>query len=92
MIVNNEEKGELVVFAVNKDLTEDMEMTCDLRQFADYTIKEHLVLHDEDLKAVNTEENPDRIRPEANGNSRLEDGRLTAVLKHKSWNVIRLGD
>ena len=91
VIVNNEEKGELVVFAVNKDLTEDMEVTCDLRQFADYTVKEHLVLHDEDLKAVNTEENPGRIRPEANGNSRLEDGRLTAVLKHKSWNVIRLG-
>ena len=92
VIVNNEEKGELIVFAVNKDLTEDMEVTCDLRQFADYTIKEHLVLHDEDLKAVNTEENPDRIRPEANGNARLEEGRLTAVLKHKSWNVIRLGD
>lgn len=92
VIVNNEEKGELVVFAVNKDLTEDMEVTCDLRQFADYTIKEHLVLHDEDLKAVNTEENPNRITPEANGNSRLEEGRLTAVLKHKSWNVIRLAD
>ena len=92
VIVNNEEKGELVVFAVNKDLTEDMEVTCDLRQFADYTVKEHLVLHDEDLKAVNTEENPDRIRPEANGNARLEEGRLTAVLKHKSWNVIRLAD
>ena len=92
VIVNNEEKEELIVFAVNKDLTEDMEVTCDLRQFADYTIKEHLVLHDEDLKAVNTEENPDRIRPEANGNARLEEGRLTAVLKHKSWNVIRLGD
>ena len=92
VIVNNEEKEELIVFAVNKDLTEDMEVTCDLRQFADYTVKEHLVLHDEDLKAVNTQENPDRIRPEANGNSRLEDGRLTAVLKHKSWNVIRLAD
>ena len=92
VIVNNEEKGELIVFAVNKDLTEDMEVTCDLRQFADYTVKEHLVLHDEDLKAVNTEENPDRIRPEANGNARLEEGRLTAVLKHKSWNVIRLAD
>ena len=92
VIVNNEEKGELIIFAVNKDLTEDMEVTCDLRQFADYTVKEHLVLHDEDLKAVNTEENPDRIRPEANGNARLEEGRLTAVLKHKSWNVIRLAD
>ena len=92
VIVNNEEKGELIVFAVNKDLAEDMEVTCDLRQFADYTVKEHLVLQDEDLKAVNTEENPDRIRPEANGNARLEEGRLTAVLKHKSWNVIRLAD
>ena len=91
MIVDNEETEELVVFAVNKDLEEDMEVTCDLRQYADYKVREHIVLHDEDLKAVNTEDDPFRIRPEANGTSAMDGGLLTAVLKHKSWNVIRLG-
>lgn len=91
VIVDNEETEELVIFAVNKDLEEDMEVTCDLRQYADYKVKEHIVLHDEDLKAVNTEDDPFRIRPEANGTSAMDGGQLTAVLKHKSWNVIRLG-
>lgn len=91
VIVDNEEAEELVIFAVNKDLEEDMEVTCDLRQYADYKVKEHIVLHDEDLKAVNTEEDPFRIRPEANGTSAMDGGQFAAVLKHKSWNVIRLG-
>lgn len=91
VIVDNEETEELVIFAVNKDLEEDMEVTCDLRQYADYKVKEHIVLHDEDLKAVNTEEDPFRIRPEANGTSAMDGGQFAAMLKHKSWNVIRLG-
>ena len=91
VIVDNEETEELVIFAVNKDLEEDMEVTCDLRQYADYKVKEHIVLHDEDLKAVNTEDDPFRILPEADGTSAMDGGQLTAVLKHKSWNVIRLG-
>lgn len=91
VIVDNEETEELVIFAVNKDLEEDMEVTCDLRQYADYKVKEHIVLHDEDLKAVNTEDDPFRIHPEANGTSAMDGGQFAAVLKHKSWNVIRLG-
>lgn len=91
VVIYNEEKDEVVIFAVNKDFEEDMEMTCDLRQFADYKVKEHIVLHHEDLKAENTESNPDRIHPENNGTSKVEGGILEAVLLHKSWNVIRLG-
>ena len=86
----NEEENELVVFAVNKDLEEDMTVTLELRQFADYHIEEHVVLHDEDLFAVNTEENPNRIVPMASQDSAVENGILTATLKHKSWNMIRL--
>ena len=86
----NEEENELVVFAVNKDLEEDMNVTLELRQFADYHIEEHVVLHDEDLFAVNTEENPNRIVPVASQDSAVENGILTATLKHKSWNMIRL--
>ncbi len=90
VVVNNEEEEELVIFAVNKDLEEDMEVTLDLRQFSDYQIVEHIVMHDEDLKAVNTESNPDRIKPANGGYSKLDSGRLTSKFQSKSWNVIRL--
>ena len=53
-------------------------------------MKEHITLCHEDLKAVNTEENPDEVTPRADGVSKVEGGVLTAVLKSKSWNVIRL--
>lgn len=90
VVVDNAEKEEVVIFAVNKDLEEDMEVTLDLRQYAGYRICEHIVLHHDDLKAVNTEENPNNVVPGANGNSKVEDGVLQAVLGKKSWNVIRL--
>ncbi|MCQ2544145.1 MAG: alpha-N-arabinofuranosidase [Lachnospiraceae bacterium] len=90
VVVNNEEEEELVIFAVNKDLEEDMEVTLDLRQFSDYQIVEHIVMQDEDLKAVNTESNPDRIKPANDGYSKLNSGRLSSKLQSKSWNVIRL--
>lgn len=90
VVVENPEKEELVVFAVNKDLEEDMEVTLDLRQYAGYHVQEHLVMHNEDLKAVNTEAHPDTVIPRADGSSRVDDGILQAVFKKKSWNVIRL--
>ena len=65
-------------------------MTLDLRQFADYKIKEHIVMQDNDLKAVNTEADPNRIAPKTGGQSKIDDGILTAVMQTKSWNVIRL--
>ena len=88
--IHNEEAEELVLFAVNKNLEEDISVIMDLRQFADYKIVEHIVLHDEDLHAVNTEAEPNRIVPSESRESSVENGTLTANLKHKSWNMIRL--
>ena len=89
--VYNEEADELVIFAVSKDLKEDISLTADVSPFGDYRILEHVVIHDEDLYAVNTEENPNRIVPTPDEESAIENGILTATLKHKSWNMIRLG-
>ena len=89
--VHNEEAEELVVFAVNKNLEEDITLTMGLRQFADYEVVEHAVLHDENLYAVNTEENPGRIVPVSGEGSTICDGALNVVLPHKSWNMILLG-
>ena len=90
VVVENKEKEELVIFAVNKDLEEDMEVTMDLRQYADYVVTEHIVMRDDDLKAVNTQDNPERIKPSTNGNAQIQNGVLSTLLKDKSWNVIRL--
>ena len=88
--VYNEDADELVLFAVNKDLQRDIPVTMELRQFGQWKIAEHRILHDEDLYAVNTQENPDRIIPRQSSDSAVCGGVLTGVLKHKSWNMIRL--
>lgn len=36
VVIDNKEKNEIVIFAVNKDLTEDIEISCDLRQYKGY--------------------------------------------------------
>lgn len=89
--VMDEENETLTVFAVNKDLEESMELSCDLRQFEGYRVKEHVVLHHQDVKAVNTEEAPDNVAPVKGGNAVLEDGILHAVLCDKSFHMIKLG-
>ena len=81
----------MTVFAVNKSLDESMELTCDLRQFAGYEIKKHMVLHHDDVKAVNTEQNPNEVTLAENGVSSIENGVLTAVLPDKSFHMILLG-
>ncbi len=78
------------MFAVNKSLDEDMELVCDLRQFADYRVTRHSVLTHTDLKAVNTEAEPFNVAPVENGVSKNDKGDFTAILPARSWNVIRL--
>ena len=76
--MENDEKNEVVILAVNKDLEEDMEVTCDMRQFENYIVKEHIVLYHPDLKAVNTEDNPNNVAPtQASGEMCIRDSFCT---------------
>ena len=88
----DEEKETLTIFAVNKSLDEDMEVSCDLRQFKGYKIVEHIVLNNDDLQAVNTETQPENVVPvKASAEcSKLDGGKLEAVFEKHSWNMIRL--
>lgn len=88
--VFNEEKDELTIFAVNRNLQDALLLDCDVRSFKDYAILEHIVLEHDDLKAVNTRTH-ENVKPHSNGNARLQDGRIEASLSKASWNVIRLG-
>ena len=86
----DEENDALTIFAVNKSLDEDMEVSCDLRQFERCRLAEHIVLTNDDMKAVNTEADPNHVTPTHSDATKLENGKMHTVLGKHSWNVIRL--
>ena len=87
--VHNEETGELTVFAVNKNLDEDIVTTIDLGGFEGYKLVEHITMHHDDVNAVNTEDAPDTVRPFSNGKTTVDGTCAEALLGKASWNVIR---
>lgn len=54
-------------FAVNKHLEESMLVECNLGSFAEYKVKDFIVLESNDLKATNTYECPNAVVPHNNG-------------------------
>ena len=85
-----DDDGSVTIFAVNRDMAEDIELTCDLRGFGELQLAEHILLHHDDVKAVNTEANPDNVKPVQGKGGVIDGGKLTMILPSLSWNVIRL--
>ena len=88
--VFNEENEELTIFAVNRDMEDPMVLECDLRNFPGYRVVEHITLEHDDVKAVNTKDNPFNVVPGSRQDTKVEDGQLITTLNKLSWNVIRL--
>ncbi|GIP29268.1 intracellular exo-alpha-(1-_5)-L-arabinofuranosidase 1 [Paenibacillus sp. J23TS9] len=88
-VVHNEAEEELTIFALNRNLTDPLDLECDVRSFAGYQLVEHIVLAHEDLKAVNTAAE-EKVKPHSGGGAECRDGLLHARLSKASWNVIRL--
>lgn len=91
VVVYEEEKEELTIFAVNRDLEESLLVETDLRDFPGYRVIEHIVLESDDPNAVNSLDNPNRVVPHTGGKTVIEDDMAKSVLNKLSWNVIRLG-
>ena len=81
--------GSLTIFAVNRDLTEDVLLTADLRAFGPLAATSHSILCSDDLLAINTEENPNNVAPAAGNGAKLDGGKAEILLKAASWNVLR---
>ena len=82
--------GCVTIFAVNRDTEDAITLECDLRAFGSLKVSEHILLHHEDVKAVNTEENPNEVRPKKGRGGKAEGGKVIVRLPALSWNVIRL--
>ena len=88
----DEESGAVTVFAVNRSPDGDLDLEVDLRALPGLRVESATTLAgpDGDIRATNTAERPDAVRPRANSRARVESGHLTAALPPVSWNVVRL--
>ncbi len=81
--------GAVALFCLNRDMEEDVLVNADLRGFGDMKLEEHVVLHHDDVKAVNTESDPDNVHPVNAAGDTLEGGRAEIKLPALSWNMLR---
>ncbi|MDR0886775.1 MAG: alpha-N-arabinofuranosidase [Clostridiales Family XIII bacterium] len=90
VVIYNEETCEVTIFAVNRNLEDDVLLTVDVRSFENYKVIEHIVLENDNLKAQNSA-NHEQVYPVVRSDANVANGVLTTLLCNASWNVIRLG-
>ncbi len=87
-VVYCEEKEEITIFAVNRNLDENVVLTTDLRSFGDCQVMEHIVLECEDLKASNGL-GREVVQPFYADRSSFANRTLTSMLHKASWSHVR---
>ena len=84
-----QQDGGLSLFALNRSLDQEIALDVAAKGFSNLALEEALELRG-DLEAVNTKDDPDRIRPAPLDGVTVEGDRLRATLAPASWNLIRL--
>ncbi|GIG29162.1 alpha-N-arabinofuranosidase [Cellulomonas marina] len=84
------EAGRVAVFVVNRDPDAPVSLATDLRGFGGARLVESALLGGEDLTAVNTADDPDRVTPRAHPDARVDGTTLRAELPAASWSMFVL--
>jgi len=84
------EAGGLNLFALNRDLAQPMRLEVEARSFPQLRLADAETLHDADLNAVNTKQQPNRVRPVKLRGVKVAGTSVRATLPAASWNVLRL--
>lgn len=81
------EDNEIVLFLVNRSLDEDADVSVNTINFdgKDYKLYEHIVMNNDDMKAINTVDNKLNVAPK---NASVTDSDTISIEKH-SWNVLK---
>lgn len=83
------ERDCLNIFVLNRSIDQQIDLTCDLRAFKQLVFKDHILLHHDNIKAINSEHNPKEVIPVIRHDYEANDGRFTFVLPALSWNVLK---
>ncbi len=88
-VVDNPVDGTTTIFALNRHLTEPLDLVAELRGLrTDRRLVAAHEIHSPKLKAVNTKETPNAVAPRSNPDVSVDGERLTIRLKPASWNAI----
>ncbi|MGM0123214.1 alpha-N-arabinofuranosidase [Enterococcus sp. AZ194] len=90
VLVDNCERKELIIFAVNRSVDEAIDLALDLDGYTLTDVKEFSSLYGFDLKQTNTGKQGD-VRPRDGGAVDLFEEKAFAKLQPLSWNMIRIG-
>jgi alpha-N-arabinofuranosidase len=82
--------GSVTLFALNRHLSEEMPLQVRVKDMRGGVVQEAVTLHNPDLNAANSRENPDRIKPLPLAGVRMDSHELSANLPAASWTVIRV--
>ena len=86
--VHKPERGELTLLLLNRSLDEPLQLQADLRAFAGLRSATGQTLVHSDLKAINSKDSPDNVRPQELSGANVDGGRLTVTLPPASWSVV----
>ncbi|WP_270354250.1 alpha-N-arabinofuranosidase [Microbacterium testaceum] len=81
--------GESAVFLVHRGLEHPVELEIDVRGLGDVEVVEAHALHDDDPRASNTLDDPERVRPRTL-ETRVADGILFVTLPPVAWAAVAL--
>lgn len=86
--VENKEKKELILFAVNRK-EEELEVILEMQGYEADGVIEHRVMVSDNPEATNLETN-DRIQPEEREDAQIQENKVMTVLPGLSWNMLRI--
>jgi alpha-N-arabinofuranosidase len=87
--VFNEEKGEIIIFAVNRAEKDGLEFEIELQGFRPRGIAAHSEISGHGIKQVNTA-GADIVRPVAGAGAVVDGHTVRVDLKPLSWNMLRV--
>ncbi|ALO67197.1 alpha-L-arabinofuranosidase [Arthrobacter alpinus] len=87
---HDETTGASAVFLVNRSLTETLDVRIDVSRLGVSRIVSAETLHDADIHAKNTLDDPLRVTPHSNGTASLDAGTVTVTLPPVSWTALAL--
>jgi alpha-N-arabinofuranosidase len=88
-VVDDRASGTTAIFALNRHLTDEMELDIELRGLGvERSIDQAVELYHPNMKAVNTADTPLTVAPAVNADVKADGQRVRAKLKPGSWNLI----
>lgn len=83
----DQEQERLTIFVINRNEDAEYPLTLDIKGFEGYSFDKHIEMHNDDMDAKNTYDNPNVILPKEIKEGTFTSGEFTTHVKPLSWNV-----